>query len=532
MLRRNNLILVLLTSFSVFLLAAPLVSNAQDSVSFSVSPTIFDMTANPGQQWQSTVRIINANPFELVIYADVVNFVPKGEAGVPRFVSVEENNSDQSTLAQWITTEKKITIPAEQTVELPLKIQVPNDASPGGHYAAVMVSTKPVEGDGNDNNVKTAQVISSLLFLRVTGDISESSSIRSFRTANLILNRPETDFEIRIENKGNVHVQPQGEIKIYNMWGQERGVVPINQFTLFGNVLPQSVRKYSFSWTSEWSVTDIGRYTAVATLAYGIDSRQFMTADTAFWVIPWKILLVFFAFIGGFIAFVSWAIRMYVRRMLLLAGVAPAATAQAVLPKRETSRTKKVTAPLEAGILDLRSRLENTHSISAIIETLSLFIKAYWKFFVAIVGLILFVVLVVWFFKGALAPSREYEVTIEEDGQRVTVAEGETPYQATTPPIAIGKGTSVSLVNRSGSNESVNRVATILTSAGFAVATTTPPVEGLEEKTVVVYNPSVADMAVAVSELLDNALLSAFTSTATSSSSIIVYVGTQAVLSE
>jgi hypothetical protein len=263
-------------------------------------------------------------------------------------------------------------------------------------------------------------------------------------------------------------------------------------------------------------VTDIGRYTAVATLAYGIDSRQFMTADTAFWVIPWKILLVFFAFIGGFVAFVSWAIRMYVRRMLMLAGVAPAVAAPIVAPKKSSARTKSVTAPLEAGILDLRSRLENTHSISAVIETLSL----------------LFLSLLVWFFKGALAPSREYAVTIEEDGQRVTVAEGETPYQATAPQAAIGKGTKVSLVNRSGSGEAVAQVATILSNAGFAVATTTPPVEGIEEKTVVVYSPSVADMAVAVSELLDNALLSAFTSSASSSSSIVVYVGSQSILTE
>ena len=532
MLRRNNFITLSFLFFSTVLLATPFVTLAQDSVSFSVSPTIFDMTANPGQQWQSTVRIINANPFELVMYIDVVNFVPKGEAGVPRFVTIEETTSEQATFAQWITTEKKITIPAEQTTELPLKILVPEDASPGGHYAAVMISTRPTEGEASDNNVKTAQVISSLLFLRVTGDITESSSIRSFRTADYILSRPETDFEIRIENKGNVHVQPQGEIKIYNMWGQERGVVPINQQTLFGNVLPNSVRKYSFSWTSEWSVTDIGRYTAVATMAYGIDTRQFMTADTAFWVIPWKILLVFFAVIGGFIAFVSWAIRLYVRKMLLLAGVAPASAPETINTTKPVKRKKNVTAPLEAGILDLRTRLQNTGSVKAFLATLSLFVKAYSKFFIAIALLIVFIALAVWFFKGAFEPARNYEVTIESDGQSIKVAPGQDPYAPTAFAPDIGKGTTVTLINRSGTVEAETRTAEILTQAGFSIATSSPADESIEEKTVVVYNPAVAELAIAVSELLDNALLSAFTNSASSSSGIVVYVGTQSISSE
>lgn len=529
---RNNRTIFSLIFVCAFLLTAPAITQAQDSISFSVSPTIFDMTANPGQQWQSTVRVINANPFELQIYVDVVNFVPKGEAGVPRFVPISESNAEQSTLAQWINTEKKFTIGAEQTLEIPLKIQVPQEASPGGHYAAVMVSTKPIDGESAENNVKTAQVISSLIFLRVTGDITESSSIRSFRTSDYILSRPEADFEIRIENKGNVHVQPQGEIKIFNMWGQERGVVPINQQTLFGNVLPNSVRKYSFNWSSEWSITDIGRYTAVATMAYGIDTRQFMTADTAFWVIPWKILLIFFAVIGGFIVFVSWAIKLYVKKMLLLAGVAPNSTQEAVPIGKPKRQPKSVTAPLEAGILDLRTRLQNTHSFSAIVATITLFIKAYSKFFIAVAVFLTFAALVVWFFKGALAPARNYEVTIEGDGQSIKVAPGEDPYTPSISSTDIGKGTQVELVNRSGNVEAVAKITGILTQAGFAIATSSATDESIEEKTVVVYNPALAEKAIAVSELLDNALLSAFTSNASSSAGIIVYIGTQSISAE
>ena len=75
--------------------------------------------------------------------------------------------------------------------------------------------------------------------------------------------------------------------------GQERGIIPINQASQFGNVLPESIRKFTFTWKGEWSVSDIGRYTAMATLAYGSEERQFASAKTYFWVIPVKLLLGF-----------------------------------------------------------------------------------------------------------------------------------------------------------------------------------------------------------------------------------------------
>jgi hypothetical protein len=170
--------------------------------------------------------------------------------------------------------------------------------------------------------------------------------------------------------------------------------------------------------------------------------------------------------------------------------------------------------------------------VSAFFATVSLFIKAYWKFFVAVVGIIGFIALVVWFFKGAFAPSRDYEVTIEGDGQSVTVAGGEAAYAPVVAQKNIGKGTKVTLVNRSGDTTVQATIAATLSDAGFIVATSTDEVGAVEEKTVVVYNPSLAPEAVAVSELLDNALLSAFTSATTSDSSIVVYIGTQSILPE
>ena len=515
----------------------PMSALAQGSIAFSVSPTIYDMTANPGQVWQSTVRIINPNPFELKLSVTPHNFIPKDEDGVPQFIPLGEPSPEKATLGEWIQTEKEITIAAEQTYELPFTIRVPEGATPGGHYAALLISTEPADSiEANGGQLQTAQVISSLIFLRVTGDINEQGSIRSFRSVSYFLSKPETRFEVRIENRGNIHLQPQGEIKIYNMWGKERGTIPINQQTMLGNVLPQSVRKFSFEWSSEWSISDIGRYTAEATFAYGKEERQFMSANTAFWIIPWKILLVVFLVLGSLIAVITWAIKLYIRRVLALAGVAPQqnpiVTAEPVKePKAKVTKTtikaKDFTAPIGVSILDLRSKLQKSEGTwLGKAYVYAAFVKVYWKFFAGAAAITVLIALLVWFFAGALTPERSYEVVDPISGS--VIASSETENAA----LPTGLGLPITLVNRTNDDALLRSVADRVVATGFTIAATSSESGAPEERTVIVYNPEVSEQAVLLSKTLNNALLSSYTMTSTSTEKIVVYVGSDALPQE
>ena len=55
-------IIVSLISF-LFGLAVVSPAFAQDSLALSVSPTLFEMTANPAQVWDSSIKIINSNNY-------------------------------------------------------------------------------------------------------------------------------------------------------------------------------------------------------------------------------------------------------------------------------------------------------------------------------------------------------------------------------------------------------------------------------------------------------------------------------------
>jgi hypothetical protein len=496
-----------------------------------VSPTIFDMSANPDQEWTSTVRVVNPNPYELKVFADVVNFSPDGEAGQGRFIPVIESESQGQSMAEWINiSREEIIIPPEQTIEVPFTISIPEDASPGGHFAAMLIGTKPPEGSLNSQMV-TSQIVTSLLFLRVTGDINEEGAIRSFRTKSLIAESPEATFELRFENKGNVHILPQGEIKITNMWGQERGIIPINRNSLFGNVLPDSVRQYNFTWTGEWSIADMGRYTAVASLAYGSSERNFASSETNFWVLPWKAFLATIIVFFGFIYLITWGIRLYIKKMLAMSGFVPDQAKYPIAPTK-TKRKVSVVAPIEAGMLDLRQRWEDNEGLNEKIKSL-LFLVAKYKSFFLIIGLIMvFISIVFLYIKAASITERPYNVTINGLGGTESISSEEIIYQEKKSEgsnleetTIVDSLPAVNIINRSGKPGLAADLRLRLESRGYEVISIENDLGVNEENTVIVYSPEDSEAALALSQLVYGALLSAFDAGEDQLNIITIYVG-------
>ncbi len=128
---------------------------------------------------------------------------------------------------------------------------------------------------------------------------------------------------------------------------------------------------------------------------------------------------------------------------------------------------------------------------------------------------------------GALSSERAYQVTDPISGDVISTSEQEDSSQ-----LQNGLGLPIMLVNRTTDTELISKVAETATGVGFTIATTTTEVGAPEEKTVIVYNPEVGDQALLLSRVLNNALLSAFTSTGTSTEKIVIYVGNDAIKRE
>lgn len=338
----------------------------------TITPPLFQLGLTPGETWASNIQVVNPNPYDITVMAEPVLFRQTGgqESGRPEFYLPGKDGEApvMNSLADWITVPTQaVVIPQEQTYTLPIIIKVPDDAPPGGHYAAILIGNRPPEGPAEGGTVSVTSSIAALVFLRVAGEVHEEGRIREFSTERLLYEEALARFSLRFENQGNIHLQPQGDITIYNMFGKKRGFIPINQDTgEYGNVLPDSIREFTFVWDADAGFWDIGRYRAEATIGYGQNAKQFTTSALYFYILPFRPLL---QVIGGFLAlifFIGWALRLYVRRALALEQgrmqVAGLRMTPAEVPQRASRISREepklklsvLVRPIQTGIVDLR----------------------------------------------------------------------------------------------------------------------------------------------------------------------------------
>jgi hypothetical protein len=341
-----------------FALFLPMTASAQAGLSVTLTPPLFQLTIGPGETWASGLKIVNNNSYDVTYYAQVVDMEASGESGQSKFIPVlgpQDPSLVSAQLARWVTLEAvPITIKAGRSETLNFTVSIPIHAEPGGHYAAILVGTEPLATSASGSQMKISSYVSSLMFVRVKGDVIESGRIREFTSDKDLYQTPKADFVLRFENTGNTHLKPEGDVTIYNMWGKERGKVLINQEANFGNALPKTIRRFEFSWEGESDVFDIGRYSAVVTLAYGDEGKKNVTATTYFWVVPIVPVAATFGTIALLLLLLAWFIRRYIRSALALereryGAIIPAQEHVSHAPILET-----MMEPIRESVVDLR----------------------------------------------------------------------------------------------------------------------------------------------------------------------------------
>ena len=405
---------------------------AHDSLSVTVVPPLFQLTIGAGEAWNSTLKIVNNNSYDVTYYAELMDMEASGEEGRSKFIpmvqAADEAAGQTFALARWIKLPvTSVLVHAGTSSDLPFSIEIPPTAEPGGHYAAILVGTQPGGLHATGTVLNVSSFVSSLFFVRIKGKVQESGRIREFLTSQQLYQTSNADFLLRFENLGNTHVRPQGSITIYNMWGRERGQVGINQDAegSFGNVLPKSVRRFEFSWKGAEDLFDVGLYSAVVTLAFGEDGKQNVSSKTYFWVVPIVPVLIGLFCIALFVGSLVWFVRRYVRRALLLEqkryGVVPISLPSTTpAPKVAVSLVGTLMEPVREGVVDLRSiskvaRVATPVTIPPTIEqspsSVGQLLGKYKLFLLFVVVLILGAVGVWVYFHTVLEPKRGFQIT-------------------------------------------------------------------------------------------------------------------------
>ncbi|MGH7141995.1 MAG: hypothetical protein ACREF5_00735 [Candidatus Saccharimonadales bacterium] len=282
-----------------------------------IGPPLIYLNVNPGQTVNAQIDIRDISSGDLIVSGQVNDFVAAGESGTPKILLYNDTN-DPYTLKNWISPLPNLLLSPEQIKTLTVTLNVPTNASPGGHYGVVRFTATPPSLKGN--GVSLSASLGVLLLVTVSGKITNQLSVNQFSVndggnSGSFFESGPLNFVEKFKNTGNVQEQPVGQVSIFDMFNKKLASVNVNLPP--GNILPQSIRKFEEPLNSAviGNKALFGRYTANLKVIYG-PSKQVLTSHITFWVIPYLLIgALIIVLIGGFFV-LRYAIRRYNRYIL------------------------------------------------------------------------------------------------------------------------------------------------------------------------------------------------------------------------
>lgn len=245
----------------------------------------FIYSADIGKEISDKVEVVNlANvPVRARVWAADAITTPDGA------YAIKEESSEMGTWINFPGFGSSITVDlgANEAKTLDFVLKVPTNAEVGDHMGAIMTQAvgtlAELEGKRAEiaPGIKIVTRIGARVYLTVPGE-----QIRA-------LEFPKFDWEMRdgkfyflltLLNKGNVRIEPQGEIAIKNILGTKIDELKIPDRVIF----PKGEIVLPVEWGDIPFWVKFGGFTAAARIVYGpgLEATQTMTAVTLPWYVP------------------------------------------------------------------------------------------------------------------------------------------------------------------------------------------------------------------------------------------------------
>lgn len=181
---------------------------SDDSVGFGVAPMRFDVETDPGKSSSHTITIRNTNPTETRFTFSKEDF--EGDKKDPTLTPVLLGGKFASAISgyDWIALPDAVTIPAEESRTVTVKVNVPAGTT-GAHYAALIVT-----GEARSVGALTAESRIGVLFNMNAGGapppdivVTETTIVGPGKTVTRFINRGRTPVR---NTKGTITRDPKG----------------------------------------------------------------------------------------------------------------------------------------------------------------------------------------------------------------------------------------------------------------------------------------------------------------------------------
>jgi hypothetical protein len=289
--KTHTLFFAALIALAVFLFPSNNVAKASSSITLRAAPLSYDLQVNPGQEKSAELYIENMSSDDVGIEVEYSDFFID-DAG--RYIfsddrEIENEEFRRYSLKSWLSvSSESFSLGKNASKKIEFKMNVPNEATLGGHYGAIFFRTF-CENQKDKNVVATDKSsvcvsgrVGTLLLVSVGGYPDRRGEIENVKLQKFS-SSDQADLNVKIKNTGNTHFKPQGKIVIKNIFGQTVEQVNIADKTL----LPMT----SFDFASKIARRDIvGLYFIEGDIQDG-DGRNMVFKKFIF-MPPWRQMLV------------------------------------------------------------------------------------------------------------------------------------------------------------------------------------------------------------------------------------------------
>lgn len=280
---------------------------------------------------------------EVDLFLRSVDFTQGEDPGVPKFLEKDELSAS-SRLSDWIEfeTDQIVLNQPNQKAEVNFKINVPDNAEPGGKYASVFVANK--DGDSavkdlyfeNNPGVGINGELGPLIFMTVNGDIKKDLELVDVFTTNIknkkskFFFNPPVNVVVDFKNNGNVHLAPKGVVYIHQDDDYNNYLASFELNPTDNLILPGTSRAFKFTWDDSFittkaktdetnggikystnynwdniSKTRIGNYKVTVLYSYTDINNELQQSrgSSSFIVFPWQIIVIILLIIFIFTLF-------------------------------------------------------------------------------------------------------------------------------------------------------------------------------------------------------------------------------------
>lgn len=275
------------------------------SGAFIIKPAKAELTLFPGESKTVILTLQNGTPSPLLVdvtFEDIAASTQTSSVDDP--IKLLGADKGIYSLKDMLSSPKRnFDLLSGSELQVPVTITAPKDALPGGRYGSAVFSFAPNQKNtGSPATVAIKSRLAAALYVRVGGSVKEEGSIVAFglfnndKTVPLPSAEKPLRFQMSYENKGDVHLDPYGQLSVRGMLSEHTAV--IDPWV----VLPGATRMREIDVLDELSP---GYYTARLDLNRGYQDI-IDTKEVTFYVLPSGKE----TFVGVIIfLFIAWLIR-------------------------------------------------------------------------------------------------------------------------------------------------------------------------------------------------------------------------------